>query len=354
MNHKNRVLATLNHEQTDRVPFFYWSVPEFTDKMIKYFNFSDFDELLNFLDVDFRWVEPDYIGPDFRKNNEPEKKDIWGVKYKLVGEPCFMYWDIDKCPLEGVTEISALSDYNWPTTDLFDFLSLEKKIEKYKDYAIITAPGYSSPGLLRVIQRLVGKDHLTDIMMYHPKFFAALVNKVSDFYVNFIEEFFKVAGNRIDFFRIADNFGNQSGISISAEMWEDICKPVINRYYEIPHKLGVKLYMHSNGSIRKLIQDFISVGANVIDPIQTGAAGMIPEGLKKDYGSLISFCGALDEEILLRKGTPEKVKKGVFDLLNNMAPNGGFILGPSQKFKVETPVENVAAMYEAAREWRYK
>jgi uroporphyrinogen decarboxylase len=353
MNHKERVLTTLNHEQPDRVPFFYWSVPEFTEKMINHFKFSDMDELLKFLDVDFRCVEPDYIGPELRKINELEKTDIWGVKYKLVGKGKLKYWDIDTYPLEGVTDIAVLSDYSWPTVHLFDFFSLDKKLKKYKDYAIMTAPGYCSPGLLRIIQRLVGKSHFIDIVMYHPKFFSVLVEKVSNFYLKFIEEFFKVAGNRVDFIRIADNFGSQSGISISAEMWEDICKPVIMNYYEIPKKIGVKFYMHSNGGIRKLISEFISVGAQVLDPIQTGAAGMTPEGLKKDYGHLITFCGALDEELLLRKATPARVKEGVKELLDIMAPGGGFILGSSHKLKVETPVENVAAMYEAAKEWHY-
>ena len=92
---------------------------------------------------------------------------------------------------------------------------------------------------------------------------------------------------------------------------------------------------------------------HVLDPIQTRAAGMNPEGLKKDYGHFITFCGALDEELLLRHGTPDKVREGVKELLDVMAPGGGFILGPSHKIKVETPIENVLAMYEAAREWHY-
>ena len=351
--HKERVLATLNHQKTDRVPFFYWGVPEFSEKMMKHFNFSDIDEMLNFLDVDFRCVEPDYIGPALRIENEPQKTDIWGVKYKLAGNGSLKYWDIDKCPLEGAREVSVLADYNWPTTDLFDFSSLEKKVKKYQNFALMTAPGYSSPGLLRIIQRLVGKENFNDIVMFHPKFFAVLVEKVSGFYMKFIDEFFKITGNRVDFIRIADSFGTQSGVSISAEMWEDICKPVIMNYYEIPKKLGVKFYMHSCGSIRKLIPEFITVGAHVIDPVETCAAGMTPDGLKKDFGDLISFCGGLDEELLLRKATTAKVKKGVNELLKIMAPNGGFILGPAQKLKVETPVENVVAMYEAAKEWKY-
>jgi uroporphyrinogen-III decarboxylase len=80
---------------------------------------------------------------------------------------------------------------------------------------------------------------------------------------------------------------------------------------------------------------------------------MSPVGLKEDFGNSITFSGALDEELLLRRGTPYRVKEGVDELLSIMAPGGGFILGPSHKLKVETPVENVVAMYEAARNWQY-
>lgn len=353
MNNKERVLKTLNHEQPDRVPFFYWGVPGFSDKMMNHLGFSDRDELLEFLDVDFRWVEPEYVGPNLMDSQNSIKKDIWGVEYRQAGHGDMKYWDIHKSPLEGITDPAVLADFRWPCIELFDFKGLDKQLEKYKNYAIMTAPGYSSPGLFRVIQRLIGRDAFLDVMMYHPKFFNTLVEKVSQFYYQFIEAFFEVAGSRVDFIRLADDFGSQGGLIVSNDTWHEVVRPVFDRFYEIPKKLGVRLYMHSCGGVRKLLPEFISMGAHVLDPIQTRAAGMNPEGLKKDFGSMITFCGALDEELLLRKATPARVKDGVKELLDLMAPGGGFILGPSHKFKVETPVENVVAMYEAAREWKY-
>ena len=50
--------------------------------------------------------------------------------------------------------------------------------------------------------------------------------------------------------------------------------------------------LHAVAAVRKLIPEFVMVGAEVLDPIQTRAAGMNPEGLKKDYGHFITFCGA--------------------------------------------------------------
>ena len=216
----------------------------------------------------------------------------------------------------------------------------------------MTAPGYSSPGLFRIIQRLIGRESFMDVMMSHPRFFRVLCDKVIEFYTAFIDEFFEVGAGRIDFVRVADDFGSQTGLTIGQDHWDKYIRPSIDAFTRKPKEMGAHFYMHSCGGVRKLLPNFISAGAEVLDPIQTRAAGMDPEGLKKDYGKLITFCGAMDEELLLRNGTPEQVKQGVKDLLDVMAPGGRFILGPSHKIKVETPVENVIAMYEAAREWK--
>ncbi len=351
MNRKERVLKTLNHETPDRVPVFYWAVPEFTEKMMSQLGFSDKDQLLEYLGIDFRWVEPLYVGPQLIHPDKAHKKDIWGVEYHRAGHGDLSYWDAGKFPLQGITDPGYLEDYPWPTPDLFDFSSLDAQCEKYKDYAIMTAPGFSSPGLFRIIQRLVGRDDFLEVMMYNPRFFKILVDKVTEFYVDFIEKFFSVTGSRVDFIRVADDFGAENGLIISNDTWNNYCKPAIEKFVELPKKLGVKFYMHSCGAVRKLVPEFISAGADVLDPIQTRAAGMSPEGLKKDFGHMITFSGGLDEELLLRKGTPQRVKEGVKELLDTMAPGGGFILGPSHKLKVETPVENVLAMYESVREF---
>ncbi|MFT3739468.1 MAG: uroporphyrinogen decarboxylase family protein [Breznakibacter sp.] len=354
MNHKERVLMALSREGVpDRVPLFYWDVPEFGEKMMSKLGLKTRDELLEYLEVDFRWVEPKYVGPALVDKHKKAKKDIWGVGYSRVKKGEFEFWEATHFPLEGVTDIAVLEKYPWPTLNLFDFSSLDPQLEKYKDYAIMNAPGYSSPGLFRIVQRLLGRESFLDVMVYHPRFFNALTLKITEFYESFVNAMFDVAGNRIDFFRIADNFGSKDGLMIGADHWEYLCKPAFERFLATPHKNGAHFYMHSGGSVRKLLPEFISLGADVLDPIQTHATGMLPEGLKHDFGKLICFSGALDEEVLLRQGTPEKVKEGVKELLDVMAPEGGFFLGPSHKLKVETPVENVIAMYQAAKEWRY-
>jgi len=85
MNHKERVLKTLLREPVDRVPFFYWGVPEFTDKMAKHLGLADRDQLMDYLDVDFRWVEPVYVGPPLIDPSGKKKERYLGCRIYKSG-----------------------------------------------------------------------------------------------------------------------------------------------------------------------------------------------------------------------------------------------------------------------------
>ena len=65
MTRRERVLTARNHKEPDRVPLFYRDVPEVEERLLKDLDLCDQEALLRFLDVDFRWVGPEYIGMGF-------------------------------------------------------------------------------------------------------------------------------------------------------------------------------------------------------------------------------------------------------------------------------------------------
>jgi uroporphyrinogen decarboxylase len=78
----------------------------------------------------------------------------------------------------------------------------------------------------------------------------------------------------------------------------------------------------------------------------------VPAELKAEFGGRLTFSGGVDEQELLPRGTPEQVARAVRELIDTMAPGGGFILGPTHNFQADIPTENIVAMYDAAREYR--
>jgi uroporphyrinogen decarboxylase len=186
-------------------------------------------------------------------------------------------------------------------------------------------------------------------MLANPAFLHALLDRIADFYTAFIEREYAVAGDRIDFFRVGDDFGTQRGLLFGIEQFEQFARPRLERLTAIPKWHGSRYYHHSCGAIRELIPRLIDLGVDVIDPIQVKARGMVPAELKREFGDRVCFSGGVDEQELLPRGTPDDVRRRVRELIEVMAPGGGFFIGPTHNFQADIPTENIVAMYDAAR-----
>jgi uroporphyrinogen decarboxylase len=107
---------------------------------------------------------------------------------------------------------------------------------------------------------------------------------------------------------------------------------------------------HSDGAIRDFLPDMIADGVQVLDPVQTSAAGMEISGLKEDFGHQLVFHGALDTQWLLPFGSPQKVKDETIRTMRVLGERGGLILGPSHNVQPDVPPENLLAMCQAVKE----
>jgi len=347
-----RVLKSLAHEETDRVPFMYRDVPEVRSRLKKDLLLDSDEELFQYLDIDFRWVGPEYTGPE---NNLPNgnRKDIWSVEWKYTRfSENAGYWNEVCHPLADVTDPIALEDYHWPSIEEWDFSMVESECDKYSEYAIMTGPGAASPGILQFpVQNLIGVERSFTEPYLNPLFMERLIQKVTEFQCAYIDKMFSSAKGKITFLRLGDDYGTQQGLLFDPETWKRIFMPSLKAMADTAKKYGAHYYQHSCGAIRDLIPALIETGVEVIDPVQVKACGMDPFMLKKDFGHLVTFSGGIDEQDLLPNGTPEVVTLEVRRMIDIMAPGGGYFLGPTHNFQDDCPTENMLAMYDAARSY---
>ena len=74
--------------------------------------------------------------------------------------------------------------------------------------------------------------------------------------------------------------------------------------------------------------------------------------LKANFGDKILFNGAIDSHHVLIEGTSETVRTKTREVLDIMAPGGGYVAGASHDTILEeTPVENVLAMFDTIRQY---
>ena len=354
MKPRERVLTAVQHREPDRVPLFYRDVPEVETRLLHDLGLNGREELLSFLGIDFRWVEPPYVGPPLEDATSGLRRDIWGVEYKYVPfSDAAGYWEAASHPLAVCEDPAALADYPWPELQWFDFSALSSQLAACGDHAVMTAPGCASPNVLLTIQNLLGEEKAWTDLILNPRLFQSLVQRVLDFNLPFIDRMLAAAGGRIDFFRIGDDFGTQTGLLIGPDLWRANLQPPLKAMADLAKRHGALYYHHSCGAIRDLLDDLIETGVDVIDPVQVGATGMVPAELKAAFGDRICFSGGVDEQNLLPNGSPDDVRAGVFSLLDAMAPGGGFFIGPTHNFQDDIPTQNILAMYHAARDWPY-
>ncbi len=149
------------------------------------------------------------------------------------------------------------------------------------------------------------------------------------------------------------DFGAQNGPFVSPRIYRDLFLPFHKLVNDWVHRhTSWKTFIHSCGSVWALVEDFIAAGFDILNPVQTSAADMDPAELKKKFGDRITFWGGgVDTQRTLPFGTPEEVRREVRERLRIFGSGGGFVFNAVHNIQALVPVENVLAMYEAAREF---
>jgi len=168
-----------------------------------------------------------------------------------------------------------------------------------------------------------------------------------------LEKFYRAVGDNVTaVFMSGTDFGRQDGPFISPQSYRDLYKPFNKRLNDWVHEnTPWKTLIHSCGSVRAFMEDFIDAGFDIMNPVQTSAAGMDPAELKAEFGDRIVFWGGgVDTQHTLPFGTVGEVREEVHERITTFGPGGGFVFNTVHNVQAGTPVENLVAMYEALRE----
>ncbi|HBY56986.1 MAG TPA: methyltransferase [Candidatus Atribacteria bacterium] len=171
-----------------------------------------------------------------------------------------------------------------------------------------------------------------------------------------LELSYQAIGNKIDVIMISGtDFGTQNAPFISPDMYREFYKPFHKRINDWVHKnTSWKTFYHTCGSIALFLDDFVEVGVDILNPVQTSAKDMDPKMLKEKYGDkLVFWGGGVDTQKTLPFGTPENVTKEVNERCQIFGKGGGFVFNPIHNIQSKVPIENVVAMFQAVKEFKY-
>jgi uroporphyrinogen decarboxylase len=379
MTSRERVLTAINHEQADRVPLVIGVSNATGIKMKPYRGIKkiigvqapddyiyDWPELgtAKIDEATMRRLRSDVRGvldlePEKTRQRNRERAphtdyiDSWGSGQTEISPG---QWFPSVHPLPEARTVEELDAYQgWPDmsdpTRVAHVRENARHLAEENQYAILATPWLLFP--FERAHAMQGMETFLLNMAKDPDFARALIEKIAAYCKQLMGRFLEELGDNVDMIKIGDDLGTQNSLVISPKMYREILKPVHADFISfIKARTKAKIFFHSCGDIAPLIEDFIEIGVDILNPIQTSAGIMsdLPS-LKKRFGSNIVFCGGIDTRRILPFGTVEQVREEVRRVLQILGPGGGFMIGAVHTVLDDVPPENVLAMVDAVAEF---
>ncbi len=91
---------------------------------------------------------------------------------------------------------------------------------------------------------------------------------------------FESCAGLIDLAQVTDDLGSQTGPLISLETFREFYKPHMQRFIDLCHGFGIKVFHHDDGAIRTFLPDLVEMGIDILNPVQWVCPGMELDGIE--------------------------------------------------------------------------
>ena len=331
MNSRKRLLAALDHRETDRIPIdlgstvitsihkkVYMELMAYLGMPPEEVQMCDIvqqvacvnEALLERFGVDLRMVHlPPATAPTvnyFEERGYYAFIDRWGSKLYMPMEDG-LYFDWVDFPIEEPT-MEALDNYPWPMPDPPEINMKLGEQARYlyenTDFALAGSAIFGG-GIFEQGSRVMGMENFLKSLITEPIFADRLMDKITDIYIESCNNYLDQVGEYLHVFAYGDDVNSQSNWMISPEIYKKMIKPKWRRLAEaLRKKTDAKLFFHGCGAVYDLIPHLIDIGFDIVNPVQVSAEGMDTKRLKAAYGNDIVFWGGgVDTQWVLPFGT---------------------------------------------------
>ncbi|MBU7004122.1 MAG: methyltransferase [Theionarchaea archaeon] len=406
MSSRERVLASLNHEEPDRVPVDLGATPSSGISAIAYHNLKSELRIAGntrVYDVVQQLAQPEESILDLFKIDVVDVGRAFNVGnrdwYRVVlpdGTPCqFPSWFRPLRGSDGIWrvegpegDIIAIMPHGgtffeqtlFPYTKSYpeDHVDLKDDMNKVHWSALAHSPWdhAKDPGFwnaLREKTRELGRvsdralvisvgcnlfewgtflrrmDNFVRDLTMRPGDVDRLLDALMELHMEFLERVCRTVGDLVDVVRFGDDLGSNQGPLISPRLYRRYFKErhgELCRY--VRDNSQMHTFLHSCGSVYELLPDIIEAGFEIVNPVQINARGMDPERLKSKFGDRVTFWGGgCDTRNVLNRSDPSWVGDHVRHLVQTLSAGGGFVFTTVHNILPDVPPRNLLAMYGA-------
>jgi len=349
---RERFLAALHIQPTDRVPIWDWvnnpalyqhqlgQTPEYYDGRLA-------ARLSIALGLDACWV-PDggFMGlPSARWQWEDRTRytDEWGTDYQIGAGSWPLAFPI-RHPIRTADDwqrvCARLPD---PTAAWRSDFARDALTAAQKEIAVVA--GIRGP--FSSAWMLMGLEIMSFALFEQPDLLNDVLRVTADFWT---QCGLRLLAQGVDAIVIHDDQGSNDATILAPARFRQFVLPHLKREIEILCATGAPIIFHSCGNINAILPDLVGTGIAALNNLQR-AARMDLRAIKAKYGDKLCLIGNVDATGLLPTATPAQVEQAVIECLAMGAPGGGYILATDHSFHEGIPIENVLAFIAAGKRY---
>lgn len=151
------------------------------------------------------------------------------------------------------------------------------------------------------------------------------------------------------FIHLVNDVAFNQGTFISPVQFAEFVTPYLAEQVQYIKKRGVYAFVHTDGNIMSILDQYLSLGADLFQSVDPMAGMDIAEVKRRCHGRM-ALMGNVQCN-LLQDGPREAIRKSARYCLENAAPGGGYVFGTSNTIFPGMPLENYEYMLDVYREF---
>lgn len=307
--------------------------------------------------------------PDGKTYLYPKGDDTAQASF-MMPEGGYFFDNIDRTPDFDEDNLTPLEDFkdSFPIMDDEEARYYEKEAKRLAeetDYAVLGVFGKGAIGdpsdipgaALYAPQGIRRYEDWVMAQLLYPDYIHEVFELQTQNFIKNAEIYHQAVGGNIQICVVSGtDFGSQTGPMMSLDTFQTLYKPYYKRMNDWVHQnTNWKTFFHSCGAISTLLDDFVEMGVDILNPVQLSASGMDAQMLKDKYGKkLVFWGGGVNTQETLPNGSLEEIEAEVKERLKIFSPGGGFVFATIHNIMGNVPAENIDRVYKTVREFKLK
>jgi len=265
--------------------------------------------------------------------------DIWGTMWHkeypgVMGFP-------EGNPLANTEDLAA---YEWPDPD---DERINGKIYRQTEECVVKDDvfiyGSHNNTLWEKSFMLVGMENMMAYFYTEPEYAKEILGRIMDFQLG-IAKHYEKAGIEIAGF--GDDLGTQHSLLLSPYIVKEFLVPEYRRLFDFYRERNILIDFHSCGHIEPLLDIFMDLGVDILNPVQVSANNL--QTVREKTQGRIALRGGVRSDIILN-GPVEEIRASVKEVIHLLGREGGFFCSPDQWMPF--PDEHIRALEDAVQEY---